>query len=306
VTGGSTVGRPADRFVDLHTHSTASDGAFPPAAVVAHAQLAGLAAIALTDHDTVGGVAEAQAEGERLGVRVIAGVELSAFEQGRELHVLGLHLANTEAMEHDLVTFRDTRRTRAEEIVQRLNRLGVPVTVDAVLAEAGEGAIGRPHVARAIIAGGWVRDQREAFDRYLGAGRPAFVDKHRLEMRDAIAMVHKAGGIAVLAHPGPDGSRARVEPLAAMGLDGLEVRHPSHSAEDVARLGALTDFFGLVPSGGSDWHGATEGPRTIGNQRVPADWLERQETRAATHRAAPRAAAADAGSAPSGAGPTAG
>jgi 3',5'-nucleoside bisphosphate phosphatase len=288
-------GAPAERYVDLHTHSTASDGAFPPASVVEHAQRAGLGAIALTDHDTVGGVAEARAAGERLGVRVVAGVELSAFDNGRELHVLGLHLDRTEAMEHDLVTFRDTRRTRAEEIVQRLNRVGVPVTVDAVLAEAGEGAIGRPHVARAIIAGGWVRDQREAFDRYLGAGRPAFVDKYRLAIRDAIEMVHRAGGVAVLAHPGQDGTRARVEALAAMGMDGLEVRHPSHSAEDVARLTALADFFGLVPSGGSDWHGATEGPRTIGNQRVPAEWLARQEARAATHRSAPDGAGSAAG-----------
>ena len=278
-------GAPAERYVDLHTHSTASDGAFPPASVVEHAQRAGLGAIALTDHDTVGGVAEARAAGERLGVRVVAGVELSAFDNGRELHVLGLHLDRTEAMEHDLVTFRDTRRTRAEEIVQRLNRVGVPVTVDAVLAEAGEGAIGRPHVARAIIAGGWVRDQREAFDRFLGGGRPAFVPKHYLLVGDAIRLVHDAGGIAIFAHPGHDGVRSRVEPLVALGLDGLEVKHPSHSSEDVARLGALTQHFGMVPSGGSDWHGAVEGPRVIGNQKVPAEWLERQEARAAEVRA---------------------
>jgi predicted metal-dependent phosphoesterase TrpH len=302
VTAASSAGPEAVRHVDLHTHSTASDGAFPPADVVAHAQLAGLAAIALTDHDTVDGVAEAAAAGERLGVRVIAGVELSAFEKGKELHLLGLQLANTDAVEQELATFRATRRSRAEEIVERLNRLGVPVTVEAVLVEAGEGAIGRPHVARAIIAGGWVRDQREAFDRYLGAGRPAFVDKHRLEMSDAIAIVHRAGGVAVLAHPGPDGNRARIEPLVALGLDGVEVRHPSHSSEDVARLGALVDFFGLVPSGGSDWHGATEGPRVIGNQRVPPEWLERQEARAATHRSG----AAPSPGGPSAAGPGAG
>lgn len=276
--------------IDLHTHSTASDGAFPPADVVAHAHTVGLAAIALTDHDAVDGVADATLAGERLGVRVIAGVELSAFEGNRELHLLGLHLADTAGMESGLVEFRTARRARAEEIVQRLNRHNVPVTVDAVMAEAGEGAVGRPHVARAMIAGGWVRDQREAFDRYLGAGRPAFVDKLRLTVADAIAMVHQAGGIAVWAHPGQEGVRARIEPLAALGLDGIEVRHPSHSADDVARLGALTDFFHLVPSGGSDWHGATEGPRTIGNQRVPLEWLARQEQRAATHRPPERVA----------------
>ena len=278
------------RHVDLHTHSTASDGAFPPADVVGHAATVGLAVMALTDHDTVDGVAEAAEAGERLGVRVVAGIELSAFDGPREVHVLGLHLADTAAIDHRLAELRDTRRTRAEEIVRRLNRAGVPVLLDAVLAEAGEGAIGRPHVARAMIAGGWVRDQREAFDRYLGAGRPAFVDKHRLPIGEAIAMVHRVGGVAVWAHPGPEGTRARVESLVSLGLDGLEVRHPGHSAEDVARLGALVEFFGLVPSGGSDWHGATEGPRTIGNQRVPYEWLDRQVERAATHRPPERVA----------------
>jgi predicted metal-dependent phosphoesterase TrpH len=280
----------AARYVDLHTHSTASDGAFPPADVVAHAATVGISVIALTDHDTVDGVAEATAAGERFGVRVLAGVELSAFDGPREVHLLGLHLADTTAIDHRLAELRDTRRTRAEEIVRRLNRAGVPVLLDAVLAEAGEGAIGRPHVARAMIAGGWVRDQREAFDRYLGTGRPAFVDKHRLLIGDAIAMVHQVGGVAVWAHPGPEGTRVRVEALVALGLDGLEVRHPGHSADDVARLGALVDFFGLVPSGGSDWHGATEGPRIIGNQRVPYEWLERQVERAATHRPPERVA----------------
>jgi predicted metal-dependent phosphoesterase TrpH len=280
----------ATRYVDLHTHSTASDGAFPPADVVAHALTVGLSVIALTDHDTVAGVAEASDAGERAGVQVVAGVELSAFDGGREIHLLGLHLADTAAIDSRLAALRDTRRSRAEEIVRRLNRAGVPVALDAVLAEAGEGAIGRPHVARAMVAGGWVRDQREAFDRFLGSGRPAFVDKHRLSIADAVTMVHQAGGVAVWAHPGSEGVRARVEPLVALGLDGLEVRHPSHSAEDVARLGALTDYFRLVPSGGSDWHGATEGPRTIGNQRVPYEWLERQAERAAGYRPPERVA----------------
>ena len=278
-------GASVDATVDLHSHSTASDGAFPPAEVVTHASRAGLSALALTDHDTVAGVAEARAAGEALGVRVIAGVELSAMDGEREIHLLGLHLERPEVIEGELAAFRDTRRTRAEEMVARLNALSIPVTMDLVMAEAGGGAIGRPHVARAIVRGGWVRDQREAFDRYLGAGKPAFVAKHHLTVADAIQLVHEAGGIAVFAHPGRDGVRARVEPLVPLGLDGLEVKHPSHSAEDVARLGALTDHFGMVPSGGSDWHGALEGPRVIGNQKVPAEWLERQEARAAEVRA---------------------
>src|SRR6185437_14873477 len=153
---------------------------------------------------------------------------------------------------------------RAEAMVAALQALGVALTVEEVMAQAGVGAVGRPHVARALIAAGWARDQRDAFDRYLGAGRPAYVPKHRLSVRDAIALVHGAGGVAVYAHPGREGIRTRLEVMQAAGLDGVEVRHPGHSAEDVGRLGALADVLGLVPSGGSDWHGATEGPRVLG------------------------------------------
>lgn len=271
---------PARRPIDLHMHSTASDGALPPAAVVAAAARAGLGAIALTDHDTLAGVPAAREAGTRLGLRVVPGVELSAVdERGDEVHVLGLHLSRIEIIEAQLARFRAARRERAERIVMRLNELGVPVTLDAVLAEAGEGAIGRPHVARVMVAGGFARDFREAFDRWLGNGRPAYVEKFRLTARDAMRLIHEAGGLAVLAHPGPDATRARLEALMAIGLDGVEVRHPSHSPDEIARIGALADALGLVPSGGSDWHGAPEGPRAIGAMQVPPEWLERQEAR---------------------------
>jgi hypothetical protein len=272
--------------VDLHSHSTASDGAFPPDIVVAYAHKAGLSAIALTDHDTLAGVAAARENGALLGVRVVAGVELSVIDGEREVHLLGLHISRVDALEAELAAIRDTRRSRAVAIVGKLNALGVPITADLVWTEAAGGAVGRPHIAKALIAGGWVRDQREAFDRYLGAGRPANVDKFRLNAEDGIRLVHEAGGIAVFAHPGPDGRRERLEPLVAAGLDGVEVRHPSHSSEDVSRLTALTEYFGLVPSGGSDWHGATAGPRVLGALRVPAEWLDRQDALVAARAAA--------------------
>ena len=266
--------------VDLHMHSTASDGSATPAAVVAAAHAAGLAAIALTDHDTLAGVREARAAAAPLGLRVIAGVELSAVDAGgAEIHVLGLHITRPEPLERALDVFRTARRERALEIVERLNALGVPVTREAVLAEAGDAAIGRPHVARALMAGGWVKDFREAFDRWLGAGRPAFVEKRRLSMPEAFALIHDAGGLAVYAHPGYDGTRERVAAFAAEGMDGLEVRHPGHSASETSRLAALAEQLGLLPSGGSDWHGAAEGSRVVGCMNVPAAWLERQEAR---------------------------
>jgi len=189
-----------------------------------------------------------------------------------------------------LRSFRDSRVVRAEQIVAKLNALGVPITMESVLAQAAGGAVGRPHVARALIGEGWARDSRDAFDRYLGAGKPAYVAKVRLSVADAIDLAHVGGGLAVLAHPGPEGRRETIERYVALGLDGVEVRHPGHSAEDIARLGTLVDFFGLVPSGGSDWHGASEGPRVLGAMRVPAEWLDRQEARVAERRAAQQVA----------------
>ncbi len=267
--------------VDLHAHSTASDGARPPAGVLAAAHAAGLVALALTDHDTVDGIAEARAAADALGLRLVPGVELSAVEGDVETHLLGLHLSRPEEIATGLAALRDMRRERAIRIVGRLNELGVRITFRSVQDQAGEGAIGRPHVARALVEEGWATDLRDAFERYLGNGRPAFVAKDRLSITDAIAMIHRAGGIAVLAHPGHTGTRARLEALAGQGLDGVEVLHPSHGAEDVARLRTLAEFLDLVPSGGSDWHGADDGPRTLGSMRVPAEWLARQDARVA-------------------------
>lgn len=265
--------------VDLHAHSTASDGTAPPADVIAAAAAAGLTAIALTDHDTVAGLAEARRAADSLAIRVVAGVELSAVEGEDEVHLLGLHLDRPAEVQRDLEALRAARRERAERMVARLNELGIPVTLDAVLEAAGAGAVGRPHVARALVAGGWVRDQREAFGRYIGAGRPGFVPKRRFTAEEAVALVHRAGGIAVFAHPGAAGTRPRLEELARAGLDGVEVLHPSHPADDIARLGALAAELGLVRSGGSDWHGAQNGPRTLGCMRVPPEWLEEQDAR---------------------------
>jgi predicted metal-dependent phosphoesterase TrpH len=279
VSGTTTNGDGAGAFVDLHAHSTASDGSRSPADVVREAKRIGLAAIALTDHDTVAGIAEATAAAEDLGLRVVPGVELSAVEGDVETHILGLHLSDTRELEAQLVALRDMRRTRAERMVARLNELGVRIEFASVLEQAAGGAIGRPHVARAMIAEGWAVDFRDAFERYLGNGRPAYVTKERLAVSEATALIHRAGGLAILAHPSHSGTRERIAAFVEQGMDGVEVRHPSHSAEDTARLAALVEHFSLVPSGGSDWHGSADGPRTLGMMRVPADWLWRQDNR---------------------------
>lgn len=283
----TVAGAPEARAIDLHMHSTASDGSQSPEAVVAAARAAGLSAIALTDHDTVAGVPAALAAAEGSALRVIAGVELSAYQGEDETHLLGLHLAQVDRMDEDLEVFRVARRERGARMVERLNAIGVRITFEDVLQAAGGGAVGRPHVAKALVENGWARDFRDAFDRYLGQGRPACLEKRRLGLRDAIAMVHAAGGLAVLAHPGPEGTLTRLTALKGMGLDGVEVLHPGHSAEDRKRLLAIAEALDLVPSGGSDSHGATTGPRAIGSQHVPADWLERQERALARVREAP-------------------
>ncbi len=278
-----------DVYVDLHMHSTASDGSRAPADVVRAAKAAGLVAIALTDHDSVAGLREAQDVGCELGVRVVNGVELSAVEGTLETHLLGLHLRNTHLLVAELRGLRDMRERRGQEIVDKLIALGVHITFADVLVQADGGVVGRPHVARALVEDGWATDSRDAFDRYLGAGRPAFVAKEQLSMPDAIAMIHAAGGLAVLAHPGGAGTLERLAALRAIGLDGVEVRHPGHSSHDTARLRTFTEQLGLVASGGSDWHGAAEGARTIGMMHVPAEWLARQDARLAALGRAPAA-----------------
>ncbi len=272
--------------VDLHMHSTASDGSLPPAAVVNAARVAGLAAIALTDHDTLAGLEEAERTADALGIRVVRGVELSAHDGAREIHLLALHIQRPALLEAQLTQFRSDRDLRAQRIVDKLQRLGMKVEMDAVYEEAQGGAIGRPHVARAMIKGGHVRDSKEAFERFLGAGRPGFIAKTRLEIADAIQLAHSAGALAIWAHPGPECRRERLEPLVRKGLDGVEIRHPSHLTEDVKRIGALADFFGLVPSGGSDWHGAGEGPRALGSMHIPPAWLNAQDVLVARKSAA--------------------
>jgi predicted metal-dependent phosphoesterase TrpH len=253
---------------------------------VAAAVAAGLSAVAVTDHDTVAAVRPVEELAASTGIRVVPGVELSVHDDtGREVHLLGLHLADLDLIDGALASVRTARAERAAKIVERLNGVGVAITIDDVMREAGGGAIGRPHVARVLMKSGKVGSLQEAFDRWLGAGKAAYVEKARLSLDDGIALVHRAGGVAVYAHPGADGTRERIAPLVDRGLDGVEVRHPSHGAEDIKRLRAVVNALGILPSGGSDWHGAASGPRTLGCMRVAAEWLDRQLERVAARAA---------------------
>ncbi|HJP56984.1 MAG TPA: PHP domain-containing protein [Gemmatimonadales bacterium] len=273
----------AGATVDLHLHSTASDGHLPPEGVVERAAAAGLAAMALTDHDTIAGVPAALEAGGRLGVRVIAGCEFSVSAPWGEMHLLGYFLpADSAELEAFLHRCRTDRIRRAQEMVSRLQALGVSVVFDDVLLAARGGALGRPHVARALVRAGAAADIHQAFDRFLGRGRPAYVDKILPALREVSELVHAVGGVVSAAHLKDRATRAVLERFRDDGLDAVEVRHPSHSPDQRARLTGLANALRLGRSGGSDWHGdaMTDGDHaTIGSQQVPAEWLALLESR---------------------------
>lgn len=259
-------------------HSTASDGVVPPAAVVRRAAQMGLGAIALTDHDTVGGVAEATAEGQRLGVRVVSGCEFSAAAPWGEMHVLGYFLPIDEpGLNEFLERCRGDRVRRAREMVMGLQAWGVDVSFDDVVAEANGAAIGRPHLARVLMRLGKVSSVEDAFREWLGRGRPAYVDKVLPAFHEVAGLVHSVGGIVSAAHLKDRGTRAALTAFRDEGLDAVETRHPGHSGDARARLTALAAALGLLRTGGSDWHGEEVGEGThamLGSQSVPAEWLE--------------------------------
>ena len=275
-------------LIDLHVHTTASDGSVAPVDILNLARRDGLKAIAITDHDTVAGVNAALGAGIPPGLGFVTGIEISAARPAAiagkgSFHVLGYGLepAHRE-LNHHLVTLQHARRQRNPEILLRLGALGMPLTMEEVLAVAGgKGQIGRPHIAAAMVAKGQVGTIDEAFDRFLGTGKPAYVDKYRLACDQAIGLIRAAGGLAFLAHPGllnlgsPQAYEALVADLVAMGLEGLEVFYPEHDPAQTAFFATLAGRFGLLASGGTDFHGTAKPQIRLGCGRgdftVPDD-----------------------------------
>jgi 3',5'-nucleoside bisphosphate phosphatase len=248
--------------IDLHLHTTASDGRLTPSALVDLAGRVGLDDMSVTDHDTIAGLAEARAAAESLGLRLVNGIEMTAIDDGRDVHVLG-YFFDPEAEDFNsfLRTQRLARVERVHEIAGRLGSLGFAIDVEALLrsvpGESGR-SVGRPAVADALIAAGHAVDRRDAFDRLLGSGRPAFVPRRGPGVAEVVATIAAAGGIASLAHPGLMGVDDRIPEYAAAGLSAIEVRHRDHSEDDEARYRALAQQLGLGVSGGSDFHGEYE------------------------------------------------
>jgi predicted metal-dependent phosphoesterase TrpH len=272
------VGKGGGR-IDLHTHSTASDGVFTPSEVVRVAQERDLAALALTDHDTLSGIPEARAAAAGSDLEFIAGVEISCEGEWGDLHMLGLYVDPEDAELADcLDEMRAGRLKRARGMVSRLRGMGLELDWDDVQALATGEAVGRPHIARAMLDRGLVGSIEEAFASYLGHGRPAYVSRPRLTPCAAIATISQAGGVPVLAHPACTGEQAvgRVPELAECGLRGLEVYYPKHQPSDVQLLLRLCEQYGLLATGGSDFHGpAGDEGADIGSVQVPFQCLEK-------------------------------
>jgi len=262
-------------WADLHLHSRWSDGEWAPAKLVRAARRAKLGAVSITDHDDVRAFPEAEAAGREHGVEVLPGVEVSAWRDGADIHILGYGFDPRDAGLAELFDgARRARADRARRMVERLRELGMPLEHEAVLRIAGSASIGRPHVARALVEAGLVGGIREAFDRWLGDGKPACVDKMRVTPRDAIAAVHAAGGVAVCAHPVTLGGIPALELLAEEGLDGVEVRHGLHGAAAEAAFDAFARQRGLVRTGGSDFHGPRLGSTEPGGTTIPREWWD--------------------------------
>jgi 3',5'-nucleoside bisphosphate phosphatase len=250
--------------IDLHTHTTASDGSLAPAALIAAATAAGLQVLSITDHDTTAGFETVVDAAAKVGLELVPGIEITAVADGRDVHVLGYFIdPSSSALRVFLARQRADRLRRVEEMTRRLAALGCPISAEAMLATAASGrSVGRPQIAAALVDAGHVQTRDEAFERFLEHGGPAFVPRQGATPEAVVAIVHAAGGLASLAHPAVTKRDDRIAALAAAGLDALEARHSDHDAVTEQRYRDLAREHGLLVTGGSDFHGE-------GGHRVP-------------------------------------
>ena len=274
-----------EEYVDLHCHSTASDGTLAPADVVRLAKDSGLAALALTDHDTVAGLAEAAAAAREVGVEFLTGIEISCeVPRPATMHVLGYGVdpesPQLKELTSQLIAGRDDRNPR---IIARLNELGVAITIEEAEQQAGGDVLGRPHIAAVLVRKGYVSSVKQAFDKYLGQGGGAYFDRDRPSPKRGLELIRQAGGLPVLAHPVQlrtenDAQLERtIKDLADLGLAGLEIVHSDHDAVMVEKYGKLADRYGLIKTGGSDFHGTNKKDIRLGvanGRRVPREWYD--------------------------------
>lgn len=281
----------SDGAIDLHTHTTHSDGSASPKELITRASSKGARSIAITDHDTVDGFADARAAADGFGIEFIPGIEISADFSPGTMHILG-YLIDGEslALKEQLAMLKNAREKRNPEIAHRLERLGFDISYEEVARLAGNNVVGRPHFASVLVKKGYVRNIQEAFDTLLKKGAPAYVEKARLSPRDAIEVIHGAGGVAVLAHPyqlklsSYEAADELVAELAALGLDGIEAIYSRHSADQRSRYSEIALRHELLITGGSDYHGSYKPDidlvTGLGDLEVPYGLLEALKARA--------------------------
>ncbi|MBZ4644988.1 MAG: 3,5-nucleoside bisphosphate phosphatase [Petroclostridium sp.] len=276
------------RYIDLHVHTTASDGSMTPSQVVQYAAKKNLAAIAITDHDTIEGVSEGVEQGKKEGIEVVPGIEISV-DFGVEMHILGYFIDIDSTILNDTLNkLKYYRDQRNPQIIQKLNELGVEITMDEVESKANGRIVGRPHIAAVMIDKGYVNSTDEAFDRYLSVGRPAYVKKQKLLPEEGIELIKQAGGFAVLAHPiflkkEDEELEYLLRQLIRYGLDGIEGYYSDYSAEVSNKYLALARKYNLIVTGGSDYHGKSkpyiELGEGYGTLKVPYQLLETMKGR---------------------------
>ncbi len=273
-----------DKTIDLHVHSTASDGTFTPTELVAESKRCGLSAFALTDHDTVDGISEALAAGESYGLEVISGVELSTEYNNTEIHVVGLFIDPTNtALQTELAKFRDNRDNRNLKIVEKLQTEGFQITAEELYRLNPDTVVARPHIARYLVNSGQVKDMKTVFDKYIGDGCKCYVDRYKISPMEAVTLIHQAGGLAILAHPclykiKRTELTAMIEELVATGLNGIEAVYPCNLGSDEKDFRDIAKRYHLLLSGGSDFHGTNKPYIHLGtgkgNISVPYEFLE--------------------------------
>ncbi|MBN2355784.1 PHP domain-containing protein [candidate division KSB1 bacterium] len=274
-----------DSLIDLHIHSSFSDGLWTPAKVVETAHIMGLRAIAITDHDDVRNLPQTLQAGRKYGVEIVPGIEISAAQHTTETHILGYYInPENEALLHFTRQFRVHREHRARQILSRLDDLGIHIPFEVLKMKAGEGSLGRPHIADILVEEGVVFSFYEAFQKFLGDNKPAYVPKQCMSAQEAIELIHQAEGLAFLAHPGVGVDEDIIYQLIELGLDGLETLHPRHLTMMIERYQEIVYKHDLLQTGGSDCHGGRRGEIMLGSIKVPADFLDQMQARYAQTR----------------------
>lgn len=266
---------------DLHTHTIHSDGTLTSGELVKRAKSVGLSVVGITDHDNVNGIDEAIAAGQELDIMVVPGIEMSTCLNDKEIHILGYFVNHhDQQLLESLEILRRERYKRAERIVKKLNSMNIPLKIEAVLDHAGNGSIGRPHIANAMVEEGHADSYQQAFGKYIGNGRPAYEKKLQCSPLEIIKLIAEAGGLSFLAHPGTYLTEAELIQIIEAGIDGIEVIHPSHDNCLVEYYRGIVNHYYLLESGGSDYHGGMKGDdNLLGQVTVPAEAVEAMQRR---------------------------